>query len=154
MARRAKNLLQTQIIAQRMKKELKKSSHGFSIVDDLFVGLPSSNLKGKWVQLVVETEGPAAIVPVGHVGPWNGGGWNQKYDDRYWEKESRPQAESGKDLKGTKTNRAGIMISPALWKRLDLGKKRLTKVRWQFVPHPRDKKIIIAKDEKRLHLYN
>lgn len=154
MVKKPRDLLQTQIIAQRMKKELKKSSYGFSVSEDLFVGLPSSNLKGKWVQLVIETEGPAAIVPVGHVGPWNGGGWNHKYDDRYWEKETRPQTESGRDLQGNKTNGAGIMISPALWKRLELGQKRLTKARWQFVPHPKDKKVIIVNDEKRLHLHN
>lgn len=137
-----------------MKKELKESSYGFFISDDLFVGLPSSDLKGKWIQLVVETDGPAAIVPVGHVGPWNGGGRNHKYDDRYWHKERRPQAESGRDLQGNKTNKAGILISSELWKKLELGGKRLTRVRWQFVPRPREKKIIIANDEKRLHLHN
>ncbi|NIP61515.1 MAG: hypothetical protein GWN01_05275 [Nitrosopumilaceae archaeon] len=137
-----------------MKKELKQSSYGYSMVDDLFVGLPSSNLKGKWIQLVVETDGPSAIVPVGHIGPWNGGGRNHKYDDRYWQKECRPQAESGMDLQGNKTNKAGILISSELWKKLELGRKRLAKVRWQFVPHPRGKKVIIAKNEKRLHLHN
>lgn len=147
---RPKNLLQTQIVAIRLDKKLERSSYGFSTSDDLFVGLPSSGLKEKWVQFTVEPDGPAAIAPVGHVGPWNGGGWNNKHDDKYWVGRKRPQAESGHDLKGNKTNRAGFVISSELWKKLGLGNKRKTLIRWMFVATPRAKQVIVVQDANRL----
>lgn len=139
-----KNLLQTQIIATRLNRDLESSSYGYLTSEDLFVGLPAAGLKGKWVQVMVEPDGPAATVPVGHVGPWNGGGWNNKFDDRYWEGRKRPQAESGRDLKGRKTNRSGMSLSPTLWERLGLGLKRKAMVRWQFVAAPKSKKASIV----------
>jgi len=102
----------------------------------------------------VEPDGPAAIAPVGSVGPWNGGGTNNKYDDRYWVRRKRPQAESGVDLKGRKTNRAGMEISHSLWQKMGLGKKRRVRVRWQFVKSPLDKKVIVSRNSDRLHLTN
>ena len=139
-----KNLLQTQIIAVKLEKKIQHSSYGFSTSKDMFVGLPSTGMKGKWIQLIVEPDGPAAVVPIGHVGPWNGGGWNNKYDDKYWKGRKRPQAESCVDLRGRRTNRAGLLISSTLWKSLNLGRKRKVIVRWQFVASPRTKKPIIV----------
>lgn len=141
---KSKNLLQTQIIAMKLNKKLQHSSYGFSVSEDLFVGLPATGMNGKWVQLTVEPEGPAAVVPVGHVGPWNGGGWSNKYDDKYWKGRRRPQAESGIDLKGRRTNRTGMLISSALWKKLGLGKKTKTMVRWQLVAAPKTKQPSIV----------
>ena len=47
------------------------------------------------------------------VGPWNG--ITEDKSDAYWEHAgSRPQAESGRDLNGRKTNKAGIDLSPGL----------------------------------------
>lgn len=58
------------------------------------------------------------------VGPWN-------IDDPYWTLPAgRPQAETGRDLKGRKTNMAGIDITPAADKAIDLG--GLGRVDWEF----------------------
>lgn len=152
--KRTRNLLQTQIIAQKMTKELESSSYGYSLADDFFVGLPATGLKRRWVQLIVEPDGPAAVAPVGSVGPWNGGGTNNKYDDRYWIGRKRPQSESGIDLKGRKTNKAGLEISHSLWKKMGLGKKRKVMVRWQFVKSPQTKKVMVATDSDRFHITN
>jgi len=47
------------------------------------------------------------------VGPWNG--ITEDKSDAYWEHAGqRPQAESGRDLNGRKTNKAGIDLSPGL----------------------------------------
>lgn len=143
-----KYYIQPQIKASKIPKTLSKSSFGFSISSDVFAALPASNLKGKWVQLrILKPKGPKAVVPVGHVGPWNGGGWNNKYDDPYWIKKRRPQAESGKDLKGRKTDGAGISLSPKLWRLLGLGRKRKTVLSWHFVRAIRNKKKIIVNAE-------
>jgi hypothetical protein len=44
----------------------------------------------------------------------------KNYNDPYWEKNQKPQAESGMDLRGRKTNRAGIDISYILAKKIGL----------------------------------
>jgi len=58
------------------------------------------------------------------VGPWN-------TDDPYWETHSRPQAESGTDMAGRVTNKAGIDLSPALAKAVGIDGKG--QVDWSFV---------------------
>jgi hypothetical protein len=57
------------------------------------------------------------------VGPWN-------TDDPYWTKDRRPQAESGTDNRGRKTNKAGIDLTPAAAK--EIGLTGLGKVHWAF----------------------
>lgn len=60
------------------------------------------------------------------IGPWN-------ISDNYWSiPNGRPQAESGRDEKGRVTNLAGIDLTPAAAKAIDLG--GLGKVDWEFVP--------------------
>ena len=60
------------------------------------------------------------------IGPWN-------IDDNYWAfPNGRPQAESGRDEKGRVTNLAGIDLTPAAAKAIDLG--GLGKVDWEFLP--------------------
>ena len=47
------------------------------------------------------------------VGPWN-------TNDPYWERNGRPQAESGTDKQGRRTNRAGIDLYPETARRLGI----------------------------------
>jgi hypothetical protein len=58
------------------------------------------------------------------VGPWN-------INDPYWIKNTRPQAESGTDMSGRKTNLAGIDLTPAAASAIGLQGKG--KVDWEFV---------------------
>jgi cell wall-associated NlpC family hydrolase len=51
---------------------------------------------------------PFIEVPVIDVGPWN-------TKDAYWRTGERPQAESGTDISGRKTNKAGVDFTPAVW---------------------------------------
>jgi hypothetical protein len=57
-------------------------------------------------------------------GPWN-------TTDAYWTTGARPQAESGADLKGRATNRAGIDLTPAADHAIGLNGKGL--VDWEFI---------------------
>lgn len=137
-----------------MGKKLQKSSYRYSVSDDFFVGLPSSGLKGIWVQLIAEPDGPAAVVPIGHIGPWNGGSWNGKYDDRYWRKRKRQkqnQARISKVEKPPKQECRFPILSGRQW---DFGKRKTIQVRWQFVPSTRSKKVIVAKGKKRSYFTN
>jgi len=59
------------------------------------------------------------------VGPWN-------TNDKYWETNERPQAESGEDLTGRPTNKAGIDLTPAA--ALALGIQGKGVVDWIFIP--------------------
>jgi hypothetical protein len=62
-------------------------------------------------------------------GPWN-------TNDAYWTTGARPQAESGTDLHGRTTNRAGIDLTPAADHAIGLNGKGL--VDWEFIneEHP------------------
>ncbi len=71
------------------------------------------------------------------VGPWN-------TNDPYWETGARPQAESGVDLTGRKTNLAGIDLTPAAARAIGIPGKG--KVNWQFLeavtkPAPREEPV-------------
>lgn len=60
------------------------------------------------------------------VGPWN-------TQDPYWLVDGkRPQAESGTDTRGRKTNKAGIDLTPAAAKAIGLSGKDM--VTWEFIP--------------------
>lgn len=71
----------------------------------------------------------SAIGDIVDVGPWN-------TNDPYWQTNSRPQAESGTDKQGRKTNKAGIDLTPAMAKILKLDGKNL--VDWEFVSDVHD----------------
>lgn len=144
-----KYLIQSNILASKIPKKLSKSAYGYDMVNGIFVGLPASNMKGKWIQLTIPPFPPCAVVPIGHVGPWNGGGWNYKFDDPYWRKKHRPQAETGKDLRNKITDKSGIQLSNRLWSLLKLGKKKTVNVNWHFVPSPKNKKAIIVLNGKK-----
>lgn len=92
--------------------------------DDLFVALPSRLALKKWV--IVEYEDISIRVQVLDVGPWN-------TRDPYFYKGQRPQAETGKDLFGRKTNGTGIDLSDGLWDLLGIPRKLgIVNVRWKF----------------------
>lgn len=69
-------------------------------------------------------DGKSAVCSIVDVGPWN-------TNDPYWEKGARPQAESGYDMSGRKTNKAGIDVTPAVNSYLGINGKAL--VDWEFV---------------------
>lgn len=71
------------------------------------------------------------------VGPWN-------INDKYWETNSRPQAESGTDKSGRTTNRAGIDLTPAAAIALGISGKGI--VDWMFIP-AQNKPAITTKEE-------
>jgi hypothetical protein len=89
--------------------------------NDVFVALPSRKALNKNVEL--EYKGNTLIVPVKDVGPWN-------TKDPYWLTNSRPQAESGTDLYGRKTNGAGIDLSNETFRQLGL--KNNDNINWRF----------------------
>lgn len=72
----------------------------------------------------VTYQGRSVECAIVDVGPWN-------IADPYWLHEARPQAESGVDTRGRRTNLAGIDLTPAAARTIGLpGKGR---VDWEFV---------------------
>lgn len=74
-------------------------------------------------------QGRTVNAPIRDVGPWN-------TKDPYWNSNSRPQAETGTDTTGRKTNLAGLDLSPASWKALGYAgdaRNAKDKVDWDFV---------------------
>ena len=99
---------------------------GHLITDqEMGVALPC-RFKGKLPKVRVTNPQTGRSVTCGivDVGPWN-------TDDAYWEAGARPQAESGTDHRGRKTNRAGIDLTPAAARAIGINGKG--KVNWQFV---------------------
>lgn len=90
---------------------------------DLYLSLPAT-FKGERPKVRVFANGKAIEAPIEDKGPWN-------IDDPYWETGARPQAETGTDKRGRKTNLAGIDLSPELGRRLGIDGKG--KVDWEFV---------------------
>jgi uncharacterized protein (TIGR02594 family) len=77
----------------------------------------------------IYANGKSVVVPIVDVGPWN-----DNPPDAYWLTGARPQAESGHDLKGRKTNHAGIDGTPGTWRALGLDPEDgLAIVQWEFV---------------------
>jgi peptidoglycan hydrolase-like protein with peptidoglycan-binding domain len=75
------------------------------------------------VDVVNAANGRRVTAEIVDVGPWN-------TDDPYWEKGTRPQAESGKDTKGRVTNGAGIDLTPQAAREIGLAGKGV--VNWAF----------------------
>jgi N-acetylmuramoyl-L-alanine amidase len=92
---------------------------------DLYVALPD-RFEGERpnVRVINKATGESALAEIWDVGPWN-------IDDPYWLSGERPQAETGTDMTGRKTNGAGIDLSPAL--ALALGVDGMGIVDWEFV---------------------
>jgi hypothetical protein len=97
------------------------------IVDKVvpFIALPSVRALGKFVKLTNPANKKSCIAIVLDVGPWN------EHDDLYVFQGNRPQAESGKDSFGRKTNLAGIDLGERVWKLL--GMTGNTQVNWEFI---------------------
>jgi hypothetical protein len=153
MTKNKKYYIQPNIRASKTPKKLANSSYGYDMANGVFVGLPAANMKGKWIQISIPSFPPCAIVPIGHVGPWNGIEENNRFDDPYWRKKHRPQAETGKDLRNRATDKSGIQLSDRLWSLLNLGKNKTVYVDWHFVSSPKDKKAIIVSNGKRTKHY-
>lgn len=78
------------------------------------------------VKVTNRANNKSIICQLRDIGPWN-------VDDNYWSiKDGRPQAETGADKKGRRTNLAGIDITPGADKAIEL--KGFGKVDWEFVP--------------------
>jgi N-acetylmuramoyl-L-alanine amidase len=93
--------------------------------EELGVALPY-RWRGPMPRVVVvnNANGKTVVCEIVDVGPWN-------IDDPYWQTGARPQAETGTDKKGRKTNKAGIDLTPAAAQAIDL--KGLAMVDWGFV---------------------
>jgi hypothetical protein len=91
---------------------------------DLYIALPDRFEGVRPKVEVINVNNIKAIAEIWDVGPWN-------IDDPYWLTGERPQAESGTDMSGRTTNNAGIDLSPALAKTLNID--GLGTVSWRFV---------------------
>lgn len=112
-----------------------KTASGY-VIDRVvpFVALPSTTALLRFVRLVNPANEKSAIAIVLDVGPWN------EHDAAYVDQPAthgtgqsdvRPQAESGVDLFGRPTNKAGIDLSEAIW--LALGMVDNGTVEWEFL---------------------
>jgi hypothetical protein len=90
-----------------------------------FVALPSRSALHKTVKVTNPLNGNSLQATVLDIGPWN------IHDDEYVLGTAKPQAESGVDMTGRKTNLAGIDLGEAVWNQLDM--KGNTTVTWWFV---------------------
>jgi hypothetical protein len=88
------------------------------------VALPARFTERPLPQVRVMHNGKSVICPVMDVGPWN-------IKDPYWVTGSRPQAETGVDMSGRRTNLAGIDLTPAAANAIGLQGKGV--VDWEFV---------------------
>jgi hypothetical protein len=104
------------------------SAYDGHLIDDheLGVALPSRFPDGPRPKVRVtnmaNTKSTACTIV--DVGPWN-------TQDPYWEAGARPQAESGTDMRGRPTNRAGIDLTPGTASALGISGKG--RVNWEFV---------------------
>lgn len=102
-----------------------------------FVALPSTRAINRFVRLRNPKNGKQCMAIVLDVGPWNGGVIVRNSiqintnDDTYVFGGARPQAESGTDLRGRKTNGAGIDLGEAVWQKL--GMLDNSDVDWEWV---------------------
>ena len=109
-----------------------KSAYGGAIIDnEPGVALPF-HFKGArpQVRVIGKSSGKSVVCNIVDVGPWN-------INDPYWTKNTRPQAETGTDLTGRKTNKAGIDLTLAAAQAAVIDGKGL--VDWEFVTSPSTK---------------
>lgn len=89
-----------------------------------FIALPDVAALGRFVRLRNPQNGKQALAMVLDVGPWN------THDGAYVFTGARPQAETGIDSRGRKTNGAGIDLGEKVWR--DLGMLDNGPVEWEF----------------------
>lgn len=103
--------------------DLETSAYDGKRIDDSVLGvalpawLPNTKVR-------VYNGSKSIVADVMDVGPWN-------TNDPYWKNGSRPQAESGTDMRGRHTNKAGIDLTPATARALGIDGKGV--VDWEFV---------------------
>jgi hypothetical protein len=90
-----------------------------------FVALPSNAALRLWVNVTNPANGKSIRALVLDLGPWN------VADHEYVFGGARPQAESGHDMRGRETNRAGIDLGEAVWKALEMHDNG--NVSWEFI---------------------
>jgi len=97
------------------------------VVDSIvpFVALPSHEALGKFIRIQNVNNHRKAYAVVLDIGPWN------TEDNDYVFHGHRPQAESGTDSTGRKTNGAGIDLSQRVWHELYMTDNSL--VEWEFI---------------------
>ena len=120
----APNGMQTNIVATMFGGQ--QSAYGGPIIDNSpGVALPY-HFPGERPKVRVKNVNTGATVDcdIVDVGPWN-------INDPYWETGSRPQAESGADLTGRTTNKAGIDLTLAAAQAAQIDGKGL--VDWVFL---------------------
>src|SRR5262249_4832053 len=86
-------------------------AYGPQPADTVGVSLPARFEKPPKLWIRNRTNGLTTIAETIDVGPWN-------TNDPYWDHDARPQAESGTDKQGRRTNRAGIDLYPETARRL------------------------------------
>jgi hypothetical protein len=98
------------------------SAYAGKRIDDTILGvaLPASLPNAK-VRVICGSK--SVVADVVDIGPWN-------TNDPYWRTGKRPQAESGTDMKGRHTNKAGIDLTPATARALGVDGKGI--VDWEF----------------------
>jgi len=97
-------------------RDRETSAYDGSVITDATPGasLPARFPKPPPSVRIFASNGRSTTVPIVDVGPWN-------TTDDYWNRPGgRPQAESGTDKSGRRTNRAGIDITPATIRALGL----------------------------------
>ena len=102
--------------------DLETNAYTGKRIDDTVLGvaLPARLTNAK-VRVICGSK--SVVANVVDIGPWN-------TNDPYWENNRRPQAESGTDMRGRHTNKAGIDLTPALARALGIDGKGV--VDWEF----------------------
>ena len=106
--------------------EFKRSDYDGHVItdDELGVALPF-RFSGTppTVRVFNPANGASVVCDIVDVGPWNS-------NDPYWQTGTRPQAESGDAQDGSRTNLAGIDLTPAAARQLGIAGKAA--VEWEF----------------------
>lgn len=114
--------------------------------DELGVALPA-RFEGTRPKVRVFSGGRVVDCMIVDVGPWN-------TTDKYWETNTRPQAESGEDLSGRTTNKAGIDLTPAAALALGIDGKGV--VDWMFlppsIPNTKREEQVVRESSKKMQL--
>ncbi len=103
-----------------------KTASGY-LIDSFvpFVALPSTAALRQWITITNPRNGRSMKALVLDVGPWN------EQDNAYVFGGERPQAESGTDTRGRKTNHAGIDLGDVVWH--GIGMLDNDDVEWSFL---------------------
>lgn len=114
------------VLATREGLVGQRTASGWTITNDVpYVALPSRAALHQRVNVTNPKTGKSVTAIVLDVGPWN------ESDDAYVFGGSRPQSETGRDLTGRVTNKAGIDLGEAVWKAL--GMTDNGPVQWEFL---------------------